>query len=355
MTRSIARFWQNGACHSNGTACATRVGSQREFRRWLAAEQARADRHQREFSVITFRVLDDSSRERLLASIGDWLEHPDHTVDRAGRQGPNQLAILLPAVGGESAAAAAKAMAGAGDEHAGNIEWNVETYFADAADSSLARSPHDQRQVEPGAPARNTVVSPCPGWKRAMDVTGSLVGLVALSPVLLFVAVWIKCVAHGPVLFRQQRFGLAGRPFIVWKFRTMESSNAEEHHRSHVKGLMSNDRPLVKCDDEMRIIRGGRRIRQLGLDELPQLINVLVGEMSLVGPRPDVVPLDQYQDWQRHRFDVVPGITGLWQVSGKNQTTFSTMMQLDTAYVRQRSLWLDLAILLKTIPAVVSD
>jgi lipopolysaccharide/colanic/teichoic acid biosynthesis glycosyltransferase len=188
-----------------------------------------------------------------------------------------------------------------------------------------------------------------------MDVTGALVGLVALSPLLLFVAVWIKCVSRGPAFFRQQRFGLAGRPFVVWKFRTMETNDAEEKHRSHVKDLMSNDRPLVKCDGKMRIIRGGRVIRQLGLDELPQLINVLAGEMSLVGPRPDVVPLDQYQDWQRCRFDVLPGITGLWQVSGKNQTTFSTMMKLDTTYVRRRSLWLDLAILVKTIPAVMSD
>ena len=244
MTRSIARFWQNGACQSNGTACATRVGSEHDFRHWLAAELSRADFHQREFSVITFRVQDDTSRERLLASIGDWLEHPDHTVDRAGWQGPNQLAILLPAMGGESAAAAAEAMAGACDEHAGNIKWNVKTYFADAADSSLARSPHDQTQVKPGTAVRDTVVSPCPGWKRAMDVTGSLVGLVALSPVFFFMAAWIKCVARGPVFFRQQRFGLAGRPFNVWKFRTMESNNAEEHHRSHVKDLMTK-RPAI--------------------------------------------------------------------------------------------------------------
>jgi lipopolysaccharide/colanic/teichoic acid biosynthesis glycosyltransferase len=188
-----------------------------------------------------------------------------------------------------------------------------------------------------------------------MDVSGAVVGLFVLSPLLLFVAAWIKCLSRGPVFFKQQRFGLAGHPFVVWKFRTMESHDAEEQHRSHVKDLMSSDRPLVKCDGNLRIIRGGRVIRQLGLDELPQLINVLVGEMSLVGPRPDVVPLDQYQIWQRCRFDVLPGITGLWQVSGKNQTTFSTMMRLDTTYVRQRSLRLDMAILLKTIPAVVLD
>jgi lipopolysaccharide/colanic/teichoic acid biosynthesis glycosyltransferase len=116
---------------------------------------------------------------------------------------------------------------------------------------------------------------------------------------------------------------------------------------------MASDAPLRKIDGELAIIRGGAMLRKLGLDELPQLINVLKGEMSLVGPRPDVLPMESYQSWQRDRFHVLPGITGLWQVSGKNHTTFSQMIRLDIAYVRQRSPWLDLVILLKTIPAVL--
>lgn len=186
-----------------------------------------------------------------------------------------------------------------------------------------------------------------------MDIVGASTGLVVLSPLLLLVALWINCTSRGPVFFRHRRYGLAGRPFQVWKFRSMETNDAPERHQTHVSDLMASDRPLTKLDGELRLIRGGRLIRQLGLDELPQLINVLVGEMSLVGPRPDVVPLEQYQLWQRRRFDVLPGITGLWQVSGKNETTFSTMMQLDRDYVHRRSMMLDLLILLKTIPAVV--
>jgi lipopolysaccharide/colanic/teichoic acid biosynthesis glycosyltransferase len=135
----------------------------------------------------------------------------------------------------------------------------------------------------------------------------------------------------------------------------LEVDEAASTQCSHVVDLMTSDRPLEKRDRHLAVIRGGSLLRKLGLDELPQLFNVLKGEMSLVGPRPDVVPFQSYAVWQRRRFDVVPGITGLWQVSGKNQTTFSTMMRMDIAYVRQRSLLLDMSIILRTIPAVLSN
>jgi lipopolysaccharide/colanic/teichoic acid biosynthesis glycosyltransferase len=188
-----------------------------------------------------------------------------------------------------------------------------------------------------------------------MDVIGSAVILVLLAPFLLTIGLYVKCVSRGTVLFRQQRFGIGGRPFDVWKFRTIEVSDASAQHRSHVADLIASDRPLEKCDDRLEVIPGGSLLRRLGIDELPQLINVLKGEMSLVGPRPDVVPVDDYIHWQRRRFEVLPGITGLWQVSGKNRTTFTTMMRLDAAYVRRRSFWLDLWILFRTIPAILLE
>jgi lipopolysaccharide/colanic/teichoic acid biosynthesis glycosyltransferase len=188
-----------------------------------------------------------------------------------------------------------------------------------------------------------------------MDVGGALVALVILLPMLVGVAVMIKCVSRGPVLFRQQRYGLGGKPFSLWKFRTVKTSEAAAQHHCHVTHLMANDAPLRKLDRELALIWGGAMLRKLGLDELPQLVNVLKGEMSLVGPRPDVLPIERYQAWQRDRFHVLPGITGLWQVSGKNHTTFSTMMSLDIAYIKQRSLRLDIMILLRTIPAVLSS
>lgn len=200
-----------------------------------------------------------------------------------------------------------------------------------------------------------TRISPCPFWKRAMDVLGAALALVILTPMFLGVALFIKCVSRGPVLYRQQRYGLGGRPFEVWKFRTIEVNRELDQHRSHVAELMSSDRPLEKRDHELDVIPGGALLRRFGIDELPQLINVLKGEMSLVGPRPDVVPFDHYESRHRRRFDVVPGITGLWQVCGKNRTTFSRMMQLDLAYVRRRGFWLDIAILRWTIPALAWD
>lgn len=205
---------------------------------------------------------------------------------------------------------------------------------------------------QPQCRVRRVPVSPCPGWKRAMDVVGAAVALTILLPFFLCVAVFIKCVSRGPVLYRQRRYGLGGQPFKVWKFRTIEVNNALSHHRSHVSDLMSSDKPLEKRDHTLDVILGGRLLRKFGVDELPQLINVLKGEMSLVGPRPDVVPFNEYVAWHRRRFDVLPGITGLWQVCGKNRTTFSTMMRLDLAYVRRRSLALDVTILLLTIPAL---
>ena len=188
-----------------------------------------------------------------------------------------------------------------------------------------------------------------------MDILGASVLLVVLAPALFAVAAFIKCVSGGPVMYRQRRFGLGGRPFKVWKFRTVEVSQDRGEHRSHVTELMAGNRTLEKRDHQLSIIRGGRLLRQFGIDELPQLINVLKGEMSLVGPRPDVVPSHQYARRHRRRFDVLPGITGLWQVKGKNTTTFSRMMQLDLAYVRRRSLALDLMILCWTIPTVFGE
>jgi lipopolysaccharide/colanic/teichoic acid biosynthesis glycosyltransferase len=186
-----------------------------------------------------------------------------------------------------------------------------------------------------------------------MDLVGAALALVIVLPVLVAVAAWIKLLSRGPILFGQQRYGLAGQPFKVWKFRTIKTDQAPARHHSHVSDLMANDAPLRKLDCELDVIPGGALLRRLGIDELPQLVNVLRGEMSLVGPRPDVIPPENYQPWQRDRFHVPPGITGLWQVSGKNQTTFSTMIRLDISYIRRRSMWLDLVILLRTIPAVL--
>jgi lipopolysaccharide/colanic/teichoic acid biosynthesis glycosyltransferase len=197
-----------------------------------------------------------------------------------------------------------------------------------------------------------------PRWKRTLDVVFILLILPFVLPLAVLVAVLIRMVSAGPVLFRQERVGYLGRKFMCFKFRTMFIGAETTTHQGHLQHLMKSDAPMVKLDagGDLRIIPFGLLLRSAGLDELPQLINVLRGEMSMVGPRPCLAyECDDYLPWQRERFNTLPGLTGLWQVSGKNQTTFAEMMQLDISYARKKNLWLDLTIIAKTIPAIMGQ
>ena len=197
-----------------------------------------------------------------------------------------------------------------------------------------------------------------PRWKRALDVIFVLLVFPLVFPLGILIAALIRMVSDGPVLFRQERVGFRGRKFMCYKFRTMFVGAETNTHQGHLRQLMSSDVPMVKLDSrgDSRIIPFGMLLRSSGLDELPQIINVLRGEMSIVGPRPCVqYEYDQYLPWQRERFNSLPGLTGLWQVSGKNQTTFAEMIRLDVNYTREKTLWLDLKIIFKTVPAIVGQ
>lgn len=210
-----------------------------------------------------------------------------------------------------------------------------------------------------GAPARvRTGTGGIPVWKHALDLTCLLLAAPVVLPVMVAVAVLIKIVSPGPVFFHQERIGYLGRPFRCFKFRTMKVNADTSCHQQHLQELMSSDTPMTKMDQlgDPRVIPLGAALRSSGLDELPQLINVLRREMSLVGPRPCTpYEYDYYLPWHRQRFGTLPGLTGLWQVSGKNKTTFTEMIQLDIEYVRTKSLWLDLKILARTLPAVATQ
>ena len=206
------------------------------------------------------------------------------------------------------------------------------------------------------------------GWqlvlKRWVDLLGATIGLVLASPIMFVVAVAIKLDSRGPVFFRQERIGTGGRRFRVWKFRTMRNGASDAAHRELVHQMLSGDDaaavrqstdgPVYKLVNDVRVTRLGRLLRRASLDELPQLLNVLRGEMSLVGPRPPLLyEFEKYDHWQFDRLQVLPGITGLWQVSGRNRLTYRQMCELDVEYVRRWSVWLDLKILFKTIPVVL--
>lgn len=190
-------------------------------------------------------------------------------------------------------------------------------------------------------------------WKRAFDIAGALILLVALSPLLLLLAVYIKCVSHGPVLFCQSRIGAGAKQFVIYKFRTMRVAQEVDSHRDYVATLIHSDTPARKPEYNNRLIRGANLMRSLSLDELPQLFNVLMGNMSLIGPRPEVLQLEDYEDWQLRRFEVLPGISGLWQVSGKNRLTFNQMIRLDIQYVESLTFGLDMRIALRTLGVVL--
>lgn len=200
-------------------------------------------------------------------------------------------------------------------------------------------------------PTLHVVKRATPRWKRRLDVCGALIVGAALFPLLALTALYIKLVSRGPVLFVQSRVGHGGELFRIFKFRTMHVPriSRDELHRDYVAQHSRLDGPLKKPAYQKELIWGGALLRKLAIDELPQLLNVLRGEMSLVGPRPDVLHLDDYEPSQTRRFEVLPGMTGLWQVSGKNRLTFERMIDLDIEYVETQSLKLDLRIMARTL------
>jgi lipopolysaccharide/colanic/teichoic acid biosynthesis glycosyltransferase len=222
----------------------------------------------------------------------------------------------------------------------------------DSIEVAQAAAAPDQREV-----SRLTGVC-C----RVLDLALAAILLLLLVPLLLVIAIAIRIDSRGHALFRQERLGRGLKPFTVNKFRTMYAGVGHETHRAFVERLITGeepdqgtDRPFFKIASDRRVTRVGRFLRTTSLDELPQLWNVLRGQMSLVGPRPPIrYEVDRYPPQWFARFAVKPGITGLWQVSGRSELTLEQMIALDIDYVRRRSLWLNVRILARTIPAVLS-
>ncbi|MFA9432476.1 sugar transferase [Egicoccus sp. AB-alg2] len=215
--------------------------------------------------------------------------------------------------------------------------------------------------------------------KRSFDVLVSLVLLVVLAPLLLAIALGVRLESTGPALFRQERLGARRvrtgggwtwqvRTFTIVKFRTMHTACDEELHRRYMAAYLAGDEAAMaalrpsggkgdsyKLVGDPRVTRFGRLLRRFSLDELPQILNVLRGDMSLVGPRPPLpYEADLYEEWHFERLASAPGLTGWWQVNGRCETSFEEMVRLDLEYIARRSLWLDLRILARTLPAAFS-
>lgn len=348
-----------------------------DFLRAVRRERARADRAETSFAVVTIDLagLPVDRAARVPGLVRDLVRE----TDDAGWLDADRLGLLLPDTDGEQAdVVAAKLRSALGDAECGHAvraclygDWcrSPELCVAGirAGDGYRAhagclacRDGDDQseghRRRADDAPAvslHDLLKIPLPAWKRAMDVVGAASLLVALWPLLVAVAVAVAQSSPGPILFRQKRAGPGGRPFDFLKFRTMyvdaEARKAELLDRNEASG------PVFKMADDPRITPVGRVLRRYSLDELPQLVNVLLGDMTLVGPRPptlDEVP--QYRRWQGRRLDVTGGLTCIWQVSGRCTIPFEEWMRMDARYIQRRSPRMDLAILARTLSAVIS-
>jgi lipopolysaccharide/colanic/teichoic acid biosynthesis glycosyltransferase len=340
------------------------IHSAREFRSILEYERARADRASSQFALIALVINAQLEGKRELQRLVKALRQRIRNTDVLGCLDDHTLGILLP---GTDAKGAKIFIVNFEKYYFTEFppapftiycypdQWlrNGKGYPYEVQDSTQDRGMDCERALRK---VENTLSRRIPVWKRTLDIFGSLLGLILSSPLFLIIYVYIKIVSPGPVFFKQTRVGYRASPFTFLKFRTMFANNDPHCHQAHLRELINSDKPMAKLDDgrDPRIIPGGRILRKACIDEFPQLVNVLKGDMSLVGPRPCLpYEAEEYLRWHRNRFDVLPGVTGLWQVSGKNKLTFKQMIRLDISYCQKMSLGFDLKILLLTFPTIV--
>jgi lipopolysaccharide/colanic/teichoic acid biosynthesis glycosyltransferase len=354
--------------NNNGTLAG--IQSCREFQWILQRERELADRYDREFSLLVFDV--GGLDQELTSGLAKALRNRARSVDQIGWSNRKSISVLMPDTPSSGARKLAADVCEAIKSYVSPPKFAVFSYpsqwFHDSNRNSKqmrdtgtpknsgSHSADDSSNLRTGFEPLATCRIPV--WKRLLDIGGAVFGLILLFPLFLLIGIFIKIVSPGPAFYGQERVGHKGISFFCWKFRTMKIGSENTTHQKHLSELIRHDVPMAKLDQQgdPRIIPLGKFLRQSGLDELPQLFNVLRGEMSLVGPRP-CCPYEacEYKPWHRKRFDSMPGITGLWQVSGKNTTTFNEMVRLDLTYVKRRSFLLDLLITLKTIPAILSE
>jgi lipopolysaccharide/colanic/teichoic acid biosynthesis glycosyltransferase len=380
--RKVSELWGSlkVALALSKVGCVGRLQPPDEFSAAIRLEQARLDRNEHAFSLVVFEAGDLRANAEVTQALVRSLSSRIRSTDEIGWFDDCHIGVLLPYTSRDGAQKFVDDISRAIGTGASPPQYTIysypsdwysdnghgdsgQLYFTDicgrwgTAERPLARASSQQFKV--GTPSTRGSL---PIWKRAMDIAGSLFGLTLASPFLLIHVLILKTVSPGPIFFRQERIGYMGRPFKIWKLRTMDVSVDTSLHQEHVSRLingankMDSNRPMVKLENDPHIIPGGKILRKMCLDELPQLINVFWGEMSLVGPRPPLLyEVNEFLKWQHRRFDAVPGMTGLWQVSGKNRLTFSKMIRLDIQYSRRKTLLLDLTILLKTPLAIISQ
>jgi len=366
--------WFNSSASPGKENWTCGIHGEKEFKRVLERERARAERSFHRFSLVVFETGEgnwDGREENLLLA---ELSIRMRATDEAGRFEGNRIGVILYNATAESAWSFAEKIRKSLFAEGLHLRCKVYSYpppkgksivnDLTASLTKVAKAGAEQQFNYdcPMEELQQFYAKKMPLQKRCLDLICSLLGLIILSPLFILLSCLIKTVSPGPAFYRQTRIGLGGRPFTLLKFRTMKVNADNTEHRKHLASLIQGGKDhqdcsqaMVKLDDNnCNIIYFGKLIRKTYLDELPQLINVLLGDMSLIGPRPPIpYEVSEYQLWHKDRFDTTPGMTGLWQVSGKNKLSFEQMVRLDINYSRKQSFLMDFKILLKT-PIVIA-
>ncbi len=352
------------------------VLSEEPFRRMISQERKRSERSQRPFVLLlidTGRSQPGDKQGRVLLDMLAALRGATRETDVTGWYTTNSvMGVVFTEIVLENNAVLSTILSRIGAVLRGRLDTDQFSQikfsfhvFPDDWDSQNPERPSNPT-LYPDFEKRQQSNRLGRAMKRGMDVLGSLLLLVVLSPVFFAIAIAIKLTSRGPILFRQQRIGEHGTPFTFLKFRSMCVNNDFSQHKEYVRKLIAGEAAkqptngagegVFKITNDTRITPVGSFLRRTSLDELPQFFNVLRGDMSLVGPRPPLpYEVEAYATWHRRRLlEAKPGITGLWQVQGRSRIGFDEMVRLDIRYARQCSPWLDLKILLQTPRAVIS-
>lgn len=330
-----------------------RLLSVSEFRKAALCERMRIYRNNSVLTVLLIDIvayLHDSSDP--VTKVCECLEPRLADIDSYGLTHGGRVGVLLPDYTAEAAHEFIDELVYECRRSGCPISVEMIQFPDQPIDELLEKDPTIAHRPRRHGKAATFFALPTPSWKRAMDIVGSFTGLILLAPFILLGAVLVKLTSKGTALFQQERVGQGGERFTIKKIRTMKMG--ADSLIDDLRHLSERDGPAFKIKNDPRTLTVGRFLRKLSIDELPQLWNVLVGDMSLVGPRP--LPTDESEEltlWQRERLDVKPGITGPWQVSGRDEISFDQWMQMDIEYARNPSILRDLKILLLTIPAVI--
>ena len=352
-----------------------RMLDQLSFSECLLKERVRCDRGGPDFCLLIFESTVASGTDQQIQEIGAILSEHLRITDELGRLEAGVVGALLTDTSVEGAWIVAKKVVEMLPDGNSPPLASVYSYPTESSSQSMPEGEQDDNSPDPQtgsgtasdqvteADAANNVkrqgseslqrffAQPLTWYQRLRDILAASLGLIGLSPVLLLVGLVVKLTSRGPVLFRQQRTGLGGKPFTILKFRTMRVG--AEAEKAALLSQSEQDGPAFKMKRDPRITSVGGFLRRTSLDELPQLWNVLCGDMTLVGPRPlPCEEIDSCSNWQRRRLDVTPGLTCTWQVSGRSMVSFSEWMRLDLDYIQRRSASGDLSLIVRTISVV---